>query len=89
MDTRTGNIYKVKDAKEQAEIEEWLGTKLIELADREANMLQNLPQEKRAEELALYRFVEERKRLRAKYGLEIQNAFRLGYKAGVKDNTKI
>lgn len=86
MNTRNGNIYEISSAQEQADIEATLGHKLVDLTTHENKILSELPNEERAETLALMRFVAERKCLKAPHGAEIQNAFRLGYRAGVKDN---
>ena len=86
MNTRSGQIYEIKDAQEQADIESRLGTKLTDLTTHEYEVLNALSNEERAEKLALMRFLAERKRLKAPHGVDIQNGFSLGYRAGVKDN---
>lgn len=86
MDSRTGKIYQIEDIQTQLDLEALLGRKLIDLTPAEHNTLLEHSPEKRPEELAVMRFKETRKKLGANNGLAVLNAFRLGYRAGVKDN---
>ena len=86
MNTRNGQIYQIENPEERAELESRLGHLLTDLTDHENEVLQSLPIGDRAEQLALMRFIAERRRLKAPHGVEVQNAFRLGYRAGVKNN---
>lgn len=56
-----------------------------ELTELERIDLMKFPEEQRPAELALRRFIRDRKELGAIVPIEIKNAFRLGYRAGVKD----
>jgi len=86
MNAKTGNIYEIESAEQQAEIEARLRTRLTDLTPKEYQHLITLPEAERAEALALSRYIAQRKKLRAKCGAEVQNAFRNGYKAAVRDN---
>ena len=85
MDTRTGKIHEIENEKQKVELEARLNGTLTLLSNRENEILSRVTEQDRPLELALMRFIEERKRLDAPYGLAIQNAFRLGYQAAVKD----
>ena len=86
MDSRTGKIYDLDAATNIDQLKDMHPYRLVELDADEASALKHLPEAERAEALALSRYIAQRKKLRAKCGAEVQNAFRNGYKAAVKDN---
>lgn len=95
MNTRTGKIYNLSnfepltkhyDDDDRIKVQPMLGHNLTQLSDKENEVLGQLAEQDRPEQLALMRFIDERKRLGAPYGLSVQNAFRLGYRAAAKDN---
>jgi len=55
--------------------------RLTPLSPKEYQAMMGMPEEARPVELALLRFIGERKRLKAPVTLEVKNAFRLGYLA--------
>lgn len=76
MNTETGNIKRLKRGEAPPAghtvltPDEFLG-------------LQGVPEQQRPAELALMRFVADRKKLKAPVTLEIKNAFRIGFKSAL------
>lgn len=85
MQTDTGKIVMMdsSEAKEAA-----LRERLTQLTQKEHALLLNIEEKDRPVELAVTRFIEERKRLKAPHGIEVKNAFRQGYLAALKDQGK-
>ncbi|MCX9024597.1 MAG: hypothetical protein OIN85_00710 [Candidatus Methanoperedens sp.] len=82
MHSDTGKLYNGTE-EELSALEKTLGDKLKRLGEQEYEHLKKIdPPTLRPEELALMRFIEERKRLKAPHNVAIQNAFRLGFRAG-------
>jgi hypothetical protein len=84
MDTKSGMIHEMNEADIEALKKAYDG-RLTELNTAEHMAIKPFPQERRPEELALIRFLDEREKLGAPCGLWVQNAFRLGYLAALKD----
>lgn len=90
MDTRTGKIYEMNVNEEELlnEQKKLFNEALTKLKESEYKAIKDLPEDSRPLELALLRFIEERKKLGAPHGIEVKNAFRLGYQSALKDQGK-
>lgn len=73
------------DLHELQALENRIGKTLTRLTTSEVNSLKHIPEADRPRELAVSRFIQERKRLGGKVTMESLNAYRLGYNQCDKD----
>ena len=86
MDTSSGKLYRTETEEAYKTLKEKLGDKLKSVSEKDYEFLQTIPEEKRPEELAVREFKESRDKLGAPFSMSIENAFRLGYRAGRKES---
>jgi hypothetical protein len=82
MDTKTGKIVGYD---ELASAKEEIKKHFTPLTEKEYIDISKIEERLRPEHLALLRFIDTRRCLGAPHGAEIQNAFRLGYRAAISD----
>lgn len=78
MDTRTGKIADFEEHLKQGVPKKYLK----DLTPAELEMLLHVDEKDRPVVLAVDRFIRERQKLGAPAGIEVRNAFRLGFMAG-------
>ncbi len=81
MDDRTGKLYEFENESQKASKESELNRRLVELTSVEHQLLKDIAEEDRPRELALMRYVQERKALGSKVDPWAKQAFRHGYDA--------
>lgn len=76
MNTANGSIRRLKQGEKPPE-------GYTVLTPNEYLALQGISEDQRPAELALFRFIEDRKKLGAPIGIEVKNAFRVGFKSAL------
>lgn len=88
MQESNGKIHEFENDEQVSAAEKALGERLVRLTNEEAQLLQRIPEEDRPRELALQRYVQERKAIGGVVNPWTMQAFRRGFDAARKGSSR-